>query len=135
MTVPTATPPIQRPLSARECLVCGNPLPANGRGRYCSRACQQRAYRLRQQPGQPALLAAWTAHLKEQQALLQRTIYACSSCEQRYLGQHRCPDCNLMCRLCRPRHKRHLLTNLSRPPSFTRCRRNFSNQPCPTWSK
>jgi predicted nucleic acid-binding Zn ribbon protein len=89
--------PIQRPLSARECLVCGNPLPANGRGRYCSRACQQRAYRLRQQPGQPALLAAWTAHLKEQQALLQRTIYACSSCEQRYLGQHRCPDCNLMC--------------------------------------
>lgn len=26
------------------------------------------------------------------------TIYECPDCEQRYLNERRCPDCNLFCR-------------------------------------
>lgn len=40
------------PVASARCRVCGKPLPAAGTGRprrYCSRACQARAYRSRQQ--------------------------------------------------------------------------------------
>lgn len=40
------------PVVSAQCQVCGKPLPAAGTGRprrYCSRACQARAYRSRQQ--------------------------------------------------------------------------------------
>jgi len=77
-------------------VVCGGE--AKGRSRYCSPACRQRAYRLRQQPDQQTLLAAMTVDLQQQQTLLEHTVYLCSHCEQRYLGQRRCPDCGLMCR-------------------------------------
>ncbi|HUZ76552.1 MAG TPA: hypothetical protein VMV93_03100 [Chloroflexota bacterium] len=71
-------------------------MPSSGRGRYCTRACQQRAYRLRHTPGQAALLQAWARQLAEQRLLVSQTIYECPRCEQRSLGQRRCPDCNLM---------------------------------------
>ena len=83
-------------LPARACVVCGRQ--ATGRSRYCDGACRQRAYRLRQQPDQQALLAAVTVDLKQQQILLEHIVYSCPSCEQRLLGERRCPECGLMCK-------------------------------------
>ena len=70
--------------------------PASGRSRYCGAACRKRASRLEEQPGQQAVLAAWTAQLRERQLLLGQTIYHCSRCDQRLLGERRCPECNVM---------------------------------------
>jgi hypothetical protein len=92
VTVPAAP----QPRSAPACVMCGEP--ASGRSRYCSPACRQRAYRLRQQPDQQTLLEATTASLKQQQALVEHTVYLCSRCERRLLGEWRCPDCGLMCK-------------------------------------
>ena len=80
------------------CLVCERPFTASGRARYCSRACQQRAYRLRRAPAPSDLVAGWAAQLKERGALLVQTVYECSACEQRYLGSRRCDECQLFCR-------------------------------------
>ena len=84
--------------TARRCILCRTSFQGAGRSRYCSRGCQQRAYRLRQMPTQPALLTAWAAQLHERQVLLDQTIYECPRCGQRLVGQRRCPDCNLMAR-------------------------------------
>ena len=35
---------------------------------------------------------------KARGALLTQTVYACPECEERYLGERRCPECNLWCR-------------------------------------
>ena len=43
-------------------------------------------------------LDAVTADLRRRQALVAHTIYACPSCETRYLAERRCPDCHLFCR-------------------------------------
>lgn len=82
--------------SARGCVVCG--AQATGRGQYCSPACRQQAYRLRQQPDQRTLLKAITVDLTHQQALVAHMVYRCSNCDQRLLGEWRCPDCGLMCK-------------------------------------
>jgi len=78
----------------RACVVCGQP--AIGRSRYCGGACRQRASRLGRQPDQQALLTALSQQLGERQQLLRHTVYQCSSCDQRFLGERRCPECNLM---------------------------------------
>ena len=89
------------PALERCCPLCRAGLPS-ARARYCSDACKQRAYRLRQDatsspdattqattPGRPAVLA-------------DHTVYECPTCEQRYLGERRCPDCNHFCRKLGP---------------------------------
>jgi hypothetical protein len=86
------------PGQARTCPVCGHPFVASGRARYCSRACQQRAYRLRRVPAVSDLVAGWATQLRQSGALLAQTVYVCPSCEQRYLGDRRCDECNLFCR-------------------------------------
>ena len=91
VTMTTAAP--TRP-SARACVVCREP--ASGRSRYCGEACRKQASRLGKQPDQEALLPAWTAQVRERQKLIGQTIYECSQCEQRLLGERRCPDCNVM---------------------------------------
>lgn len=68
------------------------------RAKYCSRACQQRAYRSRQKPSRDDLAAELIAQLRERRALVAQTVYACPECEQRLLGERRCDECNLMCR-------------------------------------
>ena len=85
----------QQQLSARACVVCGRP--AQGRSRYCSPRHRQTAYRLRNND-QQALLTAVAAELKQKQTLLEHTVYKCFSCEQRLLGERRCPECGLMCK-------------------------------------
>lgn len=39
-----------------------------------------------------------TRPLRRRAGLLSLTVYECPSCEERYLGSRRCPECNLMCR-------------------------------------
>ena len=81
----------------RSCPVCQTPI-TSARARYCSDACKQRAYRLRQPDTTPVDLAALTADLRSRQALAARTVYECPTCEARFLGEQRCPDCHVFCR-------------------------------------
>ena len=89
---------VRSPDQAPTCPVCGQPFVASGRARYCSRACRQRAYRLRRAPAVSDLVAGWTAQLRQSRALLAQTVYVCPSCEQRYLNDRRCDECGLFCR-------------------------------------
>lgn len=81
----------------RSCPVCQAPI-TSARARYCSDACKQRAYRLRQTDSTPLNLDALTAELRSRQALVTRTVYECPTCEARFLGDQRCPDCHVFCR-------------------------------------
>jgi hypothetical protein len=78
------------------CLVCGKALHSR-RARYCSRAHQQRAFRLRHQPSLPDLLRL-RQELQRRRAVVARTIYECPSCGERLVGERRCPDCRLFTR-------------------------------------
>jgi len=80
------------------CPVCGNHFEPVGRSRHCSQRCRQRAYRLRQRQAASPTLADVTIALRRERQLVAQTVYQCTSCEERYLGVRRCPDCNLMCR-------------------------------------
>jgi len=82
----------------RICPVDGQPFTASGRARYCSRACQQRAYRLRHAPAPSDLVAGWADQFKLRGALLAQTVYECTTRDQRYLGRRRCDECQLFCR-------------------------------------
>jgi hypothetical protein len=86
------------PASAdRRCSVC-QVVQVSARARYCSDACKQHAYRLRQPSLAPPALDAVTADLRQRKTLVAHTIYECPSCETRYLAERRCPDCHLFCR-------------------------------------
>jgi tRNA(Ile2) C34 agmatinyltransferase TiaS len=66
------------------CPVCDNDFAASGRRRYCSNACKQKAWRDHQ--AQPH---------DRHPVVSADTVYICPQCETRYLGERRCPDCNL----------------------------------------
>jgi hypothetical protein len=75
------------------CPVCGLPFTPVGRQRVCSAACRQAAWRRRHPaPLPPIPLRAPRA----------ATIYECPSCETRYLGDQRCPECRIFCRKLGP---------------------------------
>jgi hypothetical protein len=78
------------------CLVCDAAL-TSSRARYCSRAHQQRAFRLRHQPSLPDLQRL-QQELQRRRAVVARTIYECPSCGERFVGERRCPDCHLFTR-------------------------------------
>ena len=78
------------------CLVCGAAL-TSSRARYCSRAHQQRAFRLRHQPSLPDLQRL-RQELQRRRMVVARTIYECPSCGERLVGERRCPDCRLFTR-------------------------------------
>ncbi|MBV9600477.1 MAG: hypothetical protein JOZ87_27010 [Chloroflexi bacterium] len=78
------------------CLVCGEAL-ASPRARYCSRAHQQRAFRLRRQPNLPDL-PRLRRELQRRRSLVAQTVYECPSCSERRVGERRCPDCQLFSR-------------------------------------
>jgi len=78
------------------CLMCGGLLPST-RARNCTRACQQRCYRLRLQTPTVDLSSVRKA-LQRRKALIAHTIYECSRCAERFLGERRCGDCNLFAR-------------------------------------
>lgn len=78
------------------CLVCGAPL-ASTRARYCSRAHQQRAFRLRHQTSLPDL-EHLRRELHHRRTVVAQTVYECPSCLERRVGERRCPECNLFSR-------------------------------------
>ena len=78
------------------CLVCGAACPS-ARARYCSRACQQQAYRRRHVYPRGSLAQA-RRELQRQARLVAHTVYVCPRCDERYLGERRCPDCHVFCR-------------------------------------
>ena len=71
------------------CAACGAAFHRQGRGRFCSSACRQAGWRWRQ-------AAALAAPPKSHPTLA--TIYECPTCETRFVGERRCPDCNLFTR-------------------------------------
>jgi hypothetical protein len=85
------------PRGGRACPVCQTPI-TSARARYCSDACKQRAYRLRQTDTTPFDLDALTTNLRARHALVAQTVYECPACETRLLGEQRCPDCHVFCR-------------------------------------
>ncbi len=77
--------------------MCSNTFPIDGRGIYCTPKCRQRAYRLRHRPMNRQTLTDLAARLRRDQQLLAHTVYECPSCQERFLGERRCSDCNLWC--------------------------------------
>ena len=77
------------------CLVCGAAL-ASTRARSCSRAHQQRTFRLRHQ--RDVDLQRVRHQLRLRHGLAAQTVYECPSCGERFVGQRRCPECNLFSR-------------------------------------
>jgi hypothetical protein len=73
------------------CPCCGRGFIPMGRRRWCSDACRQAAHRRRHQPP-PSPLEPPPPRPRRP-----ATVYACASCDQRYLGEQRCPDCNRFC--------------------------------------
>ena len=82
------------PLPSRRCPVCSRPFRPVGRQVYHQPACKQRAFRQRQR----AALAPPPRARDSGFDRVAHTLYACPQCEEEYLGERRCPDCNLMCR-------------------------------------
>ena len=83
--------------SVPTCPICPAPLPSS-RARYCSAACRQRSFRLRR-----IQLAAiddrqLRAELRRRSALVAHTVYECSVCGERTVGDRRCAQDNLFCR-------------------------------------
>ena len=101
----TAPPPVRygsrygaaSPTDARRCLLCATLLPSP-RARYCSEACKQRAYRLRQVRRAGPDPTTLPRELRRLRTLTAHTLYECPTCGERYLGVQRCPDCNRFCR-------------------------------------
>jgi hypothetical protein len=73
------------------CPVCRRAFAPVGRQRVCSAACRQTAYRRRQQASGPTLV------LSPPRSRRDGTIYQCPTCETRYLGTQRCPECGVFC--------------------------------------
>ncbi len=82
------------------CWLCGRPLPS-ARARYCTRACQQHSYRLRHTTTTTTAAVDLTSErkaLQRRKALVAHTIYECSGCGERFVGERRCETCNVFCR-------------------------------------
>ena len=78
------------------CVMCGGELPSM-RARYCTRACQQRSYRLRHTSATIDLTSVRKA-LQCRKALVTHTVYECGGCGERFVGVRRCESCNVFCR-------------------------------------
>jgi hypothetical protein len=85
------------PQTRGACPLCAGALPSS-RARYCSEACKQRAYRLRQAERTHADPTTLARELRRLRTLRAHTLYECPTCGERYLGVQRCPDCQHFCR-------------------------------------
>jgi hypothetical protein len=79
------------------CLICDTEFRPDGRGRFCTPRCRQKAYRLRHRQVNTATLTAITERLRREHRLIAQTVYECSSCQERLLGERRCSSCNRWC--------------------------------------
>jgi hypothetical protein len=80
--------------TAAVCPVCHTGFVPVRRQRYCSPACRQAAWRVRAAGAERK--AAATA-VPTDGGRREHTVYACTDCEQRYLGQQWCDDCARPC--------------------------------------
>jgi len=85
------------PLAPQRCVLCPNPR-RSGRGRFCSDACKQRAFRLRHTALPNLEEGLLRTALRRRATLIAHTVYECTSCDARYLGERRCSECNHFCR-------------------------------------
>ncbi len=83
--------------SERTCLACARP-PASARARYCSPACRQRSFRLRHGRLEGVNDRRLRTELRRRGALVAHTVYECSQCGERLVGERRCSACNLFAR-------------------------------------
>lgn len=84
----------QSAYTSGRCPVCGG-TPPSPRARYCDDACKQRAFRLRHQPRASVDVGKLRQDLQRRRTLVAHTLYECSSCGERRLGERRCGDCGL----------------------------------------
>ena len=89
----TATP-VRNDGVTTPCPMCGEPFMPVGRQRVCSAACRQALWRRRHAPPSTGGVPDRVSQAA--------TIYECPSCETRYLGEQRCPDCAIFCRKLGP---------------------------------
>ena len=106
MTAPTTTTPVRndtrddgsaQPHAPQPCAVCPNPR-RSGRGRFCSDKCRQKAFRLRHTALPNLEEGLLRTALRRRATLIAHTIYECTACDVRYLGERRCSECNHFCR-------------------------------------
>ena len=79
------------------CPVCTAPLPSS-RARYCSPAHRQRAFRLRHVQLAAVDERQLRTELRRRGALVAHTVYECSVCGERAVGERRCQDCHVFSR-------------------------------------
>ena len=77
--------------TTRPCPVCGDTFTPVRRQLYCTNACRQIAHRRRHHQAEAATIPTPAPRRAT-------TVYVCAECEQRYLGEQWCPDCNRPCR-------------------------------------
>lgn len=87
-TQPPAPAPANTP-----CPVCATPFTPVRRQRYCSAACRQAAWRARHPARATPPPATVPSHVSRREI----TVYQCSECDTRYLGEQWCHDCNRPC--------------------------------------
>ncbi len=90
---PSASPTV----ASRACPACGG-TPPSTRSVYCKPACKQLAYRLRHQPLATVDPVVLRKDLQRRRLLVAHTVYECSRCGERFLGERRCGDCNVYAR-------------------------------------
>jgi hypothetical protein len=83
--------------AALGCLVCGAAL-SDSRAKFCSPAHKQLGYRLRRQARAVPNESDLRRHLQRQRRLMAHTVYECPSCSERFVGERRCPSCQLFSR-------------------------------------
>lgn len=76
-----------------QCRQCGGQFHRIRRQTYCSPACRQAAWRTRHAAAQSATAIPAPVARRRREV----TVYACAECDQRYLGQQWCGDCNRPC--------------------------------------
>jgi hypothetical protein len=81
----------------RNCAVCEQPL-GSSRARYCSAACRQRSFRLRHVQLDTIDERQLRAELRRRGALVAHTVYECSLCGERAVGERRCQECHVFSR-------------------------------------
>jgi hypothetical protein len=82
--------PVRDDTATTACPVCGAVFAAEGRQRYCSTTCRQRAWRRRRQAPTSPVPAKPT------------TVYECDRCGARALGQQHCEECRTFMRRVGP---------------------------------
>ena len=86
-------PPSRNVAVTIPCSICAQPFTPVGRQQVCSAACRQALFRRRHAAPLPDI---------PRRVARAATIYECPSCDARYLGEQRCPDCRVFCRRVGP---------------------------------